>query len=239
MDKRETYNKSTLKTMKQKYILAFSLLLIVLPLLLPLVPAKAAVLKQYPTDDSYVFSATPSTNYGSQALVFTINASFGIEISYFKFNATAFLSAPVVNFYFTTGPIDKSYVIDIWICNTSWSELSVTYNTRPSLFVKIGRVGISSVQYTLYSVSIKNYIADVVSIAIIAHYTGSSTDSLCIVSKDCTLWQPYISNDVGVSSGSSSSIGFINPIMLVFTLCFIAVAYLSFKQRPGQIINTA
>jgi hypothetical protein len=232
MDKRETHNKSTLK-----YILAFSLLLIVLPLLLPLVPAKAAVLNQYPTDDSYVSSGFPNANYGSEILVFTLNSSSSVWISYFKFNAIAFLSAPVVDFYFTTGPVDKSYVIDIWICNTSWSELSVTYNTRPSLFVKIGQVGISSVQYTLYSVSIKNYIADVVSIAIIAHYTGSSPGLLSIVSKDNTLWQPYISNDVGVSSGSS--IGFINPIMLVFTLCFIAVAYLSFKQRPGKIINTA
>ena len=193
-----------------KYFIFFFCLVNVIAVCMNIVPtANATVLKQYPSDDAYVYNMNPTTNYGNEISLFVISMGAPptiVQLSYLKFTVSEFSDASVVKLYFTTGSIEEGYSIKISfeLSTTDWSESSVTWNTKPTVpdpFDVIATLWISQ-SFTQYSINIKDYIAgDIISIAVDPYYSADTKGLVQICSKEVGMvdWRPYISDD-GTSS---------------------------------------
>src|SRR6266850_2210583 len=100
-----------------------------------------AALAQTPlTDDTFAYSATPTTNYGSSIALVVQSGStsyFKISLANLPSNVTASsVSKATLTIY--VDYVFKSGTFDVYEVNSSWAEGSLTYNHAPSVGSKIG-----------------------------------------------------------------------------------------------------
>jgi len=236
-----------------RYFIFFFCLVNVIAVCMSIMPiANATALKQYPSDDAYVYNMNPTTNYGSEISLFVIAIGAPptvVELSYLKFNVSKFSGASIVKLYFTSGVIETGYSIHIafWTSTTSWSESSVVWNTRPSSVTMIGDLWISQ-SFTQYSINIKDYITgDIISIYLDPYYSADTKGLVQICSKEVgsIVWRPYISDD-GTTPAPPSPLPWIAiGLVAIAGISIGVIIYFKRNRRtpsitvPAQSIPTA
>ena len=104
-------------------------------LLVTLVPigAVSAVVVVNPSDDAYVRAASPSSNYGAASTLRVGRTNSKDTRSYLKFSVTGLAGeASVTLRLFVADPSAELSTL-YRVANTSWSESTITWKTRPAL----------------------------------------------------------------------------------------------------------
>jgi hypothetical protein len=89
-----------------------------------------------PTDDAYVNSAAPTTNYGAAA---TLNLQSAADTSFIRFDLTsvpaaysgASIAKATLKLYVNTVTTGGSFNVDL--VNGTWAEKTITYNLQPAI----------------------------------------------------------------------------------------------------------
>ena len=90
-----------------------------------------------PTADSYTYSNTPTTNYGTTASLFVQKGGVN-SASYIKFNISTLPTGVTVSkatLRLFVNQVATSGKFDVYQLNTSWNESTLTYNNAPALGV--------------------------------------------------------------------------------------------------------
>jgi hypothetical protein len=96
----------------------------------------AAYAQVTPTDDAYVNSAAPTTNYGAAA---TLNLQSAADTSFIRFDLTsvpaaysgASIAKATLKLYVNTVTTGGSFNVDL--VNGTWAEKTITYNLQPAI----------------------------------------------------------------------------------------------------------
>ena len=222
--------------MKQRRtILLFSLflMLFIIGCFLP----SARAIKNYPTDDSYVCSLYPTTNYGTAEYLYVENGGGVVGNAYFKFSGVDTSGATVIFHFIVGSTLGETFVLEIWICSNSWTESAVTWNNKPTLTIKMFTLTIS--EFHQYSIDITSYITgNVMSLAIICQYTGSSIQLCQIMSKETsyTSNRPYITTP---SASPSIDWNLIIPIIIIGIAAILIVIIVLLYQRSRRPQTTS
>ncbi|WP_407709858.1 Ig-like domain-containing protein [Arthrobacter nitrophenolicus] len=106
------------------------------------------------TADTYVSSATPTTNYATSTMLGSDNSP--AEVAYFKFDLTGragkTLESATLQLRSAGSGSTGTQNIKL-IADDSWTETGVTYNTRPTLGSGIGTLGATTTN-TNYSITL-------------------------------------------------------------------------------------
>jgi hypothetical protein len=223
-------------TMKQRRtIILFSLFLMLFTIVYFIPNVEAA--KNCPTDDSYICSLYPTTNYGNSEYLYVANSGGVVANVYFKFSDVDTSGATVI-FYFTVGStLGNTFVLEIWTCSNTWTESAVTWNNKPTLTTKMFTLTIS--EFHQYSIDITSYITgNVMSLAIICQYTGSSIQLCQIMSKETsyTSDRPYITTP---SASSPIDWNLIIPIIVICIAAILIVVIVLLYQRSRRPQTTS
>lgn len=105
-------------------------------LILVLFMAAVSYAQITPSDDAYVSSALPTTNYGAAK---TLNLSSAANSSFIRFDLTAVpagytgasIAKATLKLYVTTCTKSGSFNVDL--VNGTWAEKAITYSLQPAL----------------------------------------------------------------------------------------------------------
>ena len=113
-------------------VLAWLLIALASPLIVPAWSQTTYTATFYPVDDAYVDSSNPDTNYGLET---TLNL---VKDTYLKFNLSDFslpveriVSAKLKFYVFNAYTSSTSYKVQVAYAYDNWEEETVTYNTAP------------------------------------------------------------------------------------------------------------
>lgn len=164
------------------------------PVTPPTTPPASQDITIYPTEDTYVISTSPSSNFGNSTLVRT--ASSPVTYSYFKFDLTPLNGKTIVSAKMRLYNIDAvttTSTLSLYRVYTSkWLENTLTYNTRPTLLEKLTSSTGATIntwkEFNLTS-TIKTYKdTSLFGVALV----NNSTDRAGFSSKETTSYKPRL-----------------------------------------------
>ena len=118
------------------------------------------------TDDAYVDSSFPTSNYGGQFDLEILNSLYGtaphqfnfIDVAWLKFNLSsvpngALIDTATLQLY--AAVVGETYSVDAYSCsNNSWNELTLTYSNLPSYNTTLMDSELVSSAYEWYNWSV-------------------------------------------------------------------------------------
>jgi hypothetical protein len=124
---------------KFKFLLFFYLFIIIFPVIVGNSDSVTNSIIIVAEADSFVNSISPLTNHGNLSYMSVSDSSnsfTGIQIGYIRFDLTGIteeVRSAVVKLHTSGVFVTETHIIGIYECpDTSWDELTVNYNNRPS-----------------------------------------------------------------------------------------------------------
>jgi hypothetical protein len=107
----------------------------------------------YPTDDSYVYKASSSSNYGTQYYIYSTGYTQE-KIGYLKFDISSLPESAKIRsakLYLYVNYVYRSYAANVTkiysVDDNSWTETSITYNNRPPATKLLDTKQVTSYRY--------------------------------------------------------------------------------------------
>ena len=129
--------KPTRKRIALVLVLAWLLVALASPLLMPAWSQTTYTVEYIPVDDAYVHSSNPDTNYGSDTRL-KVDSYYATVYSYIKFDLSNFtlhverIVSAKLRLYVFSYSNSESYELTVkHVSDDSWSEESITYNNKP------------------------------------------------------------------------------------------------------------
>jgi len=149
-------------------------------LILVLFMAAVSYAQITPSDDAYISSALPTTNYGAAK---TLNLSSAANTSFIRFDLTAVpagytgasIAKATLKLYVTTCTKSGSFNVDL--VNGTWAEKTITYSLQPALGTTI------AASVPLATTNKLDYVEVDVTPAVVNWLNGTENDGIALVAN--------------------------------------------------------